>query len=586
MSTVSLAPAPAGVPWKHGMLGGAALAVSMGLHAVVLERIPELPVRRKPPLASYARNRPVRLHEVTRSPPPSVLTRPPELEAVQPLAGERLRQETRLDATAVPALIPEPLPEDVVPFAGVDAPMDAASPLRDRARWEPRQDILVIERRRIRDDSAALPRVLIPPPPSPTTEPDFGFAAVPSEALSTGPVRTTAVGLSTGRGGWVAPAPVLPEVRFDPLPDAEDPLRPDAVPSPVEALEDVAPFEAVEDLLDLELRLFQPPDEPEALYFELAIRRKDATRMPTVPRDVLILQDCSESMTQRKLDQCKDGLLALLRRVGPEDRLEIVAFREDVETCFGMFRPASPLNKAAATTFIDRMEARGKTDVYATLEALMRMPRSPGRPLLCVLVTDGRPTAGLVDSSEIIESFTRSNAGTVSVFALGGGTRVNRFLLDLLSYRNRGDSRVVERRQAIPEALAQVGDEIRRPVLTDLRYQFSGLAAEGIVPETLTHLYLDRPLSLYGRVSANPSPAGVQIVGRGAEGDRDMVFPIPWGDGLEGDAAIRTRWAWHSIYHRIAEHIRSGRPEALSEAHRIADRYGLQVPYGRDVVYR
>lgn len=278
--------------------------------------------------------------------------------------------------------------------------------------------------------------------------------------------------------------------------------------------------------------------------------------------------------------------MGILRGLGPEDRLELVAFREEVETCFGGFRPADPLAKARATAFIDRMEARGKTDVYASLDALMRMPRDPGRPLLCVLITDGRPTAGLVDSSEIIETFTRSNQGEVSMFALGGGTQVNRFLLDLLSYRNRGDARVVERRQDIPDALAAVAREISRPVMINLRYHFSGLPEEHIVPETLTHLYLDRPLVLYGRVDGDPPPAAFQIVGRGAGGDRDMVFPIAWNQGAEGDATIRTRWAWHVIYHRIAEHIRTGHSQPLDEAHRIADRFGLRVPYGRDVIYR
>ena len=49
----------------------------------------------------------------------------------------------------------------------------------------------------------------------------------------------------------------------------------------------------------------------------------------------------------------------------------------------------------------------------------------------------------MVDSSDIIESFTRANAGAISMFALSAGNRVNRFLLDMLSYKNRGDSLVV-----------------------------------------------------------------------------------------------------------------------------------------------
>jgi uncharacterized protein YegL len=348
----------------------------------------------------------------------------------------------------------------------------------------------MIEQRRVREDTERLPRFLMPvasPPleaPAPAAPPGPGEQVLLARALG----GLAAGGIPAGRDTPRSAAPLLPDVRFDAAAETGDNGPPEAVPDPVRPAGEAAPFEPIEAMLDLALQVFRPADEPGRMYFELRIRRKDASRMPALPRDVLLMQDCSESMTQRKLNNCREGLMGILRGLGPEDRLELVAFREEVETCFGGFRPADPLAKARATAFIDRMEARGKTDVYASLDALMRMPRDPGRPLLCVLITDGRPTAGLVDSSEIIETFTRSNQGEVSMFALGGGTQVNRFLLDLLSYRNRGDARVVERRQDIPDALAAVAREISRPVMINLRYHFSGLPEEHIVPETLTHL--------------------------------------------------------------------------------------------------
>ncbi|NIP98520.1 MAG: VWA domain-containing protein, partial [Akkermansiaceae bacterium] len=103
--------------------------------------------------------------------------------------------------------------------------------------------------------------------------------------------------------------------------------------------------------------------------------------------------------------------------------------------------------------FIRNMTARGKTDVFTSLQSVAAMERTQGRPVIAVLVTDGRPTMGMVDSSDIIEEFTRVNDGGVSVFGFGGGRRVNRYLLDFLSYKNRGDSELVRELGDIPEGL-------------------------------------------------------------------------------------------------------------------------------------
>ena len=504
----SLSLPESGVRWSHVLLWGAALAISALMHAAVLERIPELPVGRTPEGTSYARTRAVRLHDVRLDPPPP-RERPAAWDVAEPVGAAEVRGEAQREAASVRPLIPEPMPEEMVPFTAAEGPLEQAAPLPERSPWEPRQDILMIERRRIRDDAEALPRFLMPEsppgwelPPALPSPRGPGGEVLAARALDGLAASGRPSGLGSGQGG----GPLLPEVRFDAVPEGGEDWGPEAVPAPVPTPEEAAPFEPVEEMLDLGLRLFRPGDEPGRTYFELRIRRKDASLMPVVPRDVLIMQDCSESMTQRMLNTCREGLIDLLRGLSADDRLELAAFREDVETCFGGFRAADPLTKARATAFIDRMEARGKTDVYASLDALTRMPRDPGRPLICVLITDGRPTTGLVDSSQIIEGFTRANRGTVSVFALGGGTRVNRFLLDLLSYRNRGDARVVQDRRDIPAALDTVAREISRPVMINLRYFVTGISEEAMVPETLTHLYLDRPLVLYGRVAGAPPP--------------------------------------------------------------------------------
>lgn len=454
----------------------------------------------------------------------------------------------------------------------------------ETAAWDPREEILRIEEAVFDEAVSALPRRLEPaidrrprapdivPPTESSVElarllDDPGPPGIESASRPTLDVFREAIGTSTGllvRGragdGWAGG--FERETGGFGVPTDE----PDA--------------EAIEDALAMRTRVYESPDEPGVRYFELVLERNGPERLPVIPKDVLLLQDCSESMTPWKLADCKRGLRRWLDAVGPEDRFNIVAFSDSVRSCFDGWSPMGVSSKAAALAFIDAMRAEGNTDVYASLEAALGAARDPGRPLLVVLVSDGRPTTGVTETSRIIVDFTTRNGGRVSVFALGGGERVNRFLLDLLSYRNRGDSRVVPDADQIPNAMIEWAAETKRPVLTDLEFRVTGLSGEDVFPETLTHLYLDRPLTLYGKCSPDAGPMAIRIAGVSGATPMDIVFPIDLSAAVRGDGAIRTRWAWHRIYHGIARHLKTQDERLLEDIRAIAARYGLVLPYG------
>jgi hypothetical protein len=77
-----------------------------------------------------------------------------------------------------------------------------------------------------------------------------------------------------------------------------------------------------------------------------------------------------------------------------------------------------------------------------------------------------------------------------------------------------------------------------------------------------------------------------QVVGVSADGRKDMVFDLDWSEARDGSPEIRSRWAYHQVYDLIGRYIESGLAEVLDRAHRVADRFGLVVPYGRDVILR
>lgn len=571
----------------HFIAASAATGLSLVLHLIFWQEFPGLPL----PDSNVAEKRykTIQLQEVRAAPPP---------RQDDVAAQERLRPENPqklADLIGAPAPMPELATDSVRAPAPPDiqAPVSTLSPARggpvaspDRAPWEPRQEILEVTRRLVRDEDAALPRQLAPAIPRVARAPDVvlpielpsvpltGRAGSSSPSSSGGYSLTSPAGLQggfsggAGTGGSGVPSTTGAGI----FPGTTDAFT--------EKLSDISTNRAVEKYLDLTMYLYRPPDEGGAGYFELQIKRHGPTALPVLPKDILFMQDCSESMTPWKLAECKQGLRLWLEKLGPADRFDILSFRDSVSRCFNKFVPVNEDTRRQGLEYIEGMRSVGNTDVYASLEAARLVREDGSRPVLAVLVTDGRPTTGVIGSSDIIEGFTRQNKGWVSVFSVGGGKKVNRFLIDLLSYRNRGEALVVPEATDIPAALQKWANELDRPVLSDLSYRLSGYDAAEIYPNSLTHLFLDRPLVIYGRIAPGEERAAIQVLGRAGSQQLDMVFPLDAASALAGTSSIRDRWAWHKAYHLIGNYIQAQSPGLLQQIRDHARRHNLVVPYG------
>jgi len=566
---------------RHIVAALAAVVVSMSVHFAVVRYFPSLPVGRLAEVGHQTRLPPVRLHEVRKDWKPDmqrpVRFRPENPEEVADTASADLSVLLGVSKAGKPA--PPDFSDE--PLAGESAPVLRKQAPADRESWEPGEEILRVEEAVYAESISALPRRYDPSAVRLANTPDVK-APVDLPVLSK--MRDMAGVKAPNPGELLRNTPTA--ARFQSS-GAADVVTGIALSEGAEFLDEsadaISEFKPVEQLLNLRIRRFQPEDEDGVQYFTMEITRKSNTLLPVLKKSVLLIQDCSESMTRRKLNNCKEGLRRAIGYLNDGDFFDVMGFREDSYLCFNGWTNLTPVTRARAFGFIENMVARGQTDVYRSLQALLKEKGQGDKPVIAILVTDGRPTAGIVDSSDIINSFTRENAGVRSVFCVGGGRRVNRFLLDLLAYPNRGDSLVVRNRVEIPDAIENWAKELSRPVLADLDYRFSQVGDSEIYPRTLTHLYLDRPLILFGRCPDNVKRAAVQIIGKSSSGLHDMVFELNFEDAEEGDPDIRIQWVWHRIYELIGEHIRTGNEAVMTQIRDLADEYDLPVPYGGDI---
>lgn len=556
-----------------------AVVVSLVLHALLLARIDHFPLQSLN-IPEPVRFNPIEMVDVQPEPPP-----PEEVIPRQPLEGP---SDVAIAVEEAGGIWTDLTPPEPPAQPGLDAIPAPPPPPAQVGLWPDavaRQEVIAIPEPLVGEEVSALPRTWVEEDiPRIDRAPDIQLPVEISEDAST-PGSFDAASVASWREGHVAGTPDWISVmggRNTGVRGTALPGTPRVAVTPLDGLnerpDEISQLQAIESLLQVKVEGYRADDGH--FYFALQVERAAEESLPEQPRDILFIQDSSASMTAQKLDECRRGLKRWLDFLNPEDRFEVMGFSDDVSPCFGEWRPYNAANRARAFEFINKLRAAGNTDVFRSMQSALALPQDPARTRLFVLVTDGRPTVGVMGSSEIIEGITRINQGRISIFSVGGGKTVNSFLLDLLSYRNRGEAVVMKGDEEIPRGMEEWARQLQRPVLTDLTYSFSKIDPSDIYPKQLTHLYLDRPLVIHGRIPDGEDPLVFQVVGRSGVSWHDFIFVIERAQVAAGGEGLRRRWAWQKIYHLIGDYLGDASPEKMETIHDFADEHGLIVPYG------
>ena len=345
---------------------------------------------------------------------------------------------------------------------------------------------------------------------------------------------------------------------------------------------EVAPAKPIENVLKTGLAVYRPRRSDGHVYFRVDIERKGAEVLPPLPRDILLVQDASASLSIERLHFCRQAFVDLVGSLPPTDRLNVVKFNTQTSSAFGKtWRNADAAAKAEARTFIAGIEPEGNTDIFNAMNAVLDMPRDPNRVMIVILASDGRSTAGDVRrDSEIIGKFSALNKGGVSVFNIGVSKSSNEFLLSMLSFSNRGGAAAIaDDRFGIPGAIKNLYAGLSSPVLADISFMFDSASRADVAPAMTTHLYLDRPMQLFGRVPEGTKQVVFQARGT-ANGKRyDMVFDLDLENGRPADKELATAWATARMYDFVSEHARNPDPMLLAEMNDLGRQYDVTIPF-------
>ena len=336
----------------------------------------------------------------------------------------------------------------------------------------------------------------------------------------------------------------------------------------------------LDDQVAIKVDAYCPAGEEEG-YFRLRIVPKEGEDMGILPKDISFIVDASSSILQRKLDSTVAAVIRALQALRPEDRFNVIIFRDTATEFRPDFVPATPQNIAAARSFLDGLESRGETDVYKAIRPVVLQPPREGVPNIVMMLSDGRPTAGVRDGRTIINALTSENAQRKTIYAFGGGGAVNRYLLDLLAYRNKGRSYVAPQIDDIETDLSRFLARLKDPILVDLHADYGRIDEKDVFPKEIPDFYTGQVVTVYGRFDPKKDKEFVmRLRGVGGDQKKEVVFRAPLGKAATGDSDIAREWAFRKIYYLIGEICRVGEtPELLAELRRLSREYNIRTSY-------
>jgi Ca-activated chloride channel family protein len=251
------------------------------------------------------------------------------------------------------------------------------------------------------------------------------------------------------------------------------------------------------------------------------------------PLDLAVVLDHSGSMAAAgKMDFAKQGVRQLIDALGPEDVFTLVVFDDRVQTIFG---PAKVTDKAGLKGMVDEIGPAGGTNIYDGLETGYRaVLTSPGDTdqRRVIFLTDGLPTAGIIDPMRISAMSLGYNQKYVGLTTIGLGTDVNVGLLRGLAESGGGNFYYIEKPAAVSEVFMEELSFFVAPIAYDLELTFSQMPDYAVRTVYGTALWQALPdggkvsvpsVFLVSRTSSAPGPNG----GRRGGGSAILAELVP-----------------------------------------------------------
>ena len=341
----------------------------------------------------------------------------------------------------------------------------------------------------------------------------------------------------------------------------------------------------------------QPDPKKDGYFLLLVSPNPRSAKRNIAPKDVVVVFDHSGSMSGEKIGQAKGALEFILNNLNENDRFNVVAYNDAVETFFDGMVDAGNKNVEEARERLDAIDATGGTNIHEALTTAMKMlsggKKKNGRPAYVIFLTDGLATVGKTNEKDIVADTKSANGRGVRLFAFGVGYKVNVRLLDKLVGDNGGRSDYVKPKEPIESKVSSLYAKIKNPVMTNLKLKIADVRLLDMYPRDLGDLFEGDQIVVAGRYVAG-DPAKRRSLGHGAdrgqlvitgmyEGkERGFEYPVTFRPPGKDSRFIFVEqiWAVRRVGFLLDEiQINGEKKEIVDELVRLSTQYGIMTPY-------
>lgn len=318
-------------------------------------------------------------------------------------------------------------------------------------------------------------------------------------------------------------------------------------------------------------------------YFTMMISpRTDIKQEDIVPKDVVFVLDTSGSMKEEgglKLRQAKQALAACIGSLNDGDRFNVISFNMDVRKFKDTLIDVNQDSRAWGAQFVDGLDAGGGTNINEALLQSMALQDNPSRLFMICFITDGTPTIGVRDESEILKNLKAANTGNSRIFVFGVGADLNAVLLDKIAECSRGARTYVNAGDDMETRISEFSAKVANPVLTNPVLSLDGVEAYSMYPSTLGDLFKGSQIIVTGRYKgegAHLIKLSGDVNGRRVEHTYEATFRK---DEI-GNDHVPLLWATKRVG-ALLEEIRfhGSNEELVKEVTALGKEFGIVTPY-------
>ncbi len=382
-------------------------------------------------------------------------------------------------------------------------------------------------------------------------------------------LETLATGTGPPRDDFQMPVIAPPEPSTEYL----EVVKPDEPKAPVK---DVPAAEEID--LAVEFETYRRPGRP-GRFFRLTIGPAPETRLLPLSQDHLFVCDVSFSMKLEELAETRAAVGRIVLTLPKGHRFNLVVFSERIASLYDDFQEPTPERALDAMAFLYRQPEQLRTDICLAIQEIARRIKETTRPVALYLVSDGASTQGIRDARRIITEVSSVIGANVSVFTFNAGSDGNEYLLQLISYVNRGQMVSVSKEVGSGLKLVQLVNRYKAPLLTNVQAAYGNLEVEDVYPARTPNLYHDRPIVLHGRCRAS-GDAAIRIVADSSSGRKTFFANFKIDPNEQGRPEIAKGWAAGRINYLVSRMAREGpRQQWIDEIKQLGQQYQVSTPY-------